>query len=186
MKKIIIIGAPGVGKSTLAGILHDIARLPVIYLDALYWKPVWRGISKAAWVTLQQELVQGEEWIIDGNYQSTVDIRLQAADTIIFLDMPRYLYVWRVIKRQFFSWRKYRPDIGEGCVQKITWRYLYELWNFPTESRKLLLEKLLMVSNKKHVIQLTSRDEVSHFVRNMRIMYEEKKSPTFMVGDICY
>ncbi len=173
MKKVIIIGAPGTGKSTLAGILHDITKLPVIYLDLLYWKPVWRRISKAAWIALQQELVQGEEWIIDGSYQSTVDIRLQAADTIIFLDMPRYLYIWRVIKRQFLSWRKPRPDIAKGCVQKITWKYLYELWNFPTKDRKLLLEKLLMVSDKKQVIQLTSRKEVSHFIKEIQTAYEK-------------
>ena len=174
MKKIIIIGAPGTGKSTLATILQDITQLSVTHLDSLYWKPVWSKIPDAAWVALQHELIQDEEWIIDGNYLSTMDIRLQAADTIIFLDLPRYLYLWRVIKRQFFSWRTPRPDIAKGCRQKITWKYLYELWNFPKNDRKLLLEKLLKVSDKKRCIQLTSKKEVNHFIEVIRTGYEKK------------
>jgi|SRR6266700_1953020 adenylate kinase family enzyme len=175
MKRIMIIGAPGAGKSTLARTLHTITKLSVIHLDSLFWKPGWRKTPKAAWIALQQEIVQGEEWIIDGTYQSTMDIRLEAADTIIFLDIPRPLYFWRVIKRHILYRRKPRPDLAKGCPEKITWRYLGEVWNFPTNERGTLIEKFsnLKRQEQKQIIWLTSVHTVSTFVKELRATYEK-------------
>lgn len=168
MKKVVIIGAPGSGKSTLARILHDITNLPLIHLDLLFWKPGWVETPKAAWIAMQKELVQTEEWIIDGHYQSTIDIRLDATDVIIFLDMPRRLYMWGVIKRHFLYWGKPRPDLAKGCAEKITWHYLSEVWHFPDADRKIIVEKLLNLIDKKQIIWLTSREETTKFIENLR------------------
>jgi adenylate kinase family enzyme len=173
MKKVMIIGAPGAGKSTLARTLHTITKLPVIHLDLLFWKPGWRETPKAAWIALQQEIIQGEEWIIDGTYQSTVDVRLGAADVVIFLDMPRFLYLWRVIKRHILYWGRSRPDLAKGCPEKITWSYLQEVWNFPVNEREILIEKLSDLSGQKQIIWLTSARRVSAFVKELRATYEK-------------
>jgi len=85
MKKVILIGSGGSGKSTLARQLGNKLNIKVHHLDALFWKPNWEGVPKEEQRTVQNELVKEDEWIIDGNYGGTMDIRMNAADTIIFL-----------------------------------------------------------------------------------------------------
>ncbi|MES2626184.1 MAG: AAA family ATPase, partial [Pseudomonadota bacterium] len=88
MQRIAIIGCGGSGKSTLANTLGQKLGLPVHHLDQLYWRPTWIETPKAEWESLQQQLCNQPAWIIDGNYGGTMDLRLAAADTVIFLDMP--------------------------------------------------------------------------------------------------
>jgi adenylate kinase family enzyme len=169
MKKITIIGAPGTGKSTLARTLHRITQIPVIHLDVFFWRPGWQETPKEAWIALQQEMIQGEAWIIDGTYQSTIDIRLRAADVIIFLDIPRFLYLWRVIKRHILYQRRSRLDLAKGCSEKITWSYLQDIWHFPLKERNILLEKLSALGNEKQIVWLTSTQEVSNFEKILQM-----------------
>lgn len=175
MKRIMVIGSPGAGKSTLARTLHQVTRLPIVHLDSLFWKPGWRETPKDAWIALQQDIVQGDEWIIDGTYQSTIDIRLEAADTIIFLDISYLLCLWRVIKRHILYWRKPRTDLAKGCPEKITWSYLEEVRNFPANEREILIEKLsrLKSQEKKQIIWLTSVNAASAFIKELRAAYEK-------------
>ncbi len=103
MQRVAIIGSCGAGKTTLAKSLGERLDLPVIHLDAHYWQPGWQATDADEWQKIQQKLVKGDRWIIDGNYGSTMDIRLTAADTIVWLDFSRYLCLWRVFKRSFLS-----------------------------------------------------------------------------------
>jgi len=118
MKRIILIGSGGSGKSTLARQLGAKLKLKVYHLDALFWKPNWVGVPKNEQRKIQNELVKNETWIIDGNYGGTMDIRLNAADTIIFLDVHRTICVYRVFKRMLQYRNKTRPDMGEKVVRK--------------------------------------------------------------------
>jgi adenylate kinase family enzyme len=68
----------------------------VIHLDAYYWQPGWQETEQHKWLARQQELIKGDRWIIDGNYGSTMDIRLARSNTIIWLDFNRYVCLWRV------------------------------------------------------------------------------------------
>lgn len=112
MKKIILIGSGGSGKSTLARQLGNKLNIKVHHLDTLFWKPNWEGVPKEEQRTVQNELVKGEKWIIDGNYGGTMDIRINAADTIIFLDIHRTICVYRAFKRIVQYRNKTRPDMG--------------------------------------------------------------------------
>ena len=82
MKKIVLIGSGGSGKSTLAKQLGEKLKINVYHLDALFWKPNWVGVPKDEQRMIQKDLVKRQEWIIDGNYGGTMEIRLNAADTI--------------------------------------------------------------------------------------------------------
>lgn len=84
-----LIGSGGSGKSTLARQLGNILNIQVYHLDAIFWKPNWEGVSKEEQISIQTDLVKKDEWLIDGNYGGTLDIRMDAADTIIFLDINR-------------------------------------------------------------------------------------------------
>ena len=115
MQRILIIGSCGAGKSTLAIALGKKLSFPVIHLDSHYWQPGWQETEEARWQKIQHELIQGESWIIDGNYGKTMDIRLAAADAIIWLDYNRYLCLWRVLRRYLQYPGKVRPDMGVEC-----------------------------------------------------------------------
>ncbi|NEY74216.1 DNA topology modulation protein, partial [Bacillus mesophilus] len=119
MKKVVLIGSGGSGKSTLARQLGEKLKINVYHLDALFWKPNWVGVLKDEQRKVQNDLVNKEEWIIDGNYGGTMDIRLNAADTIILLDINRTICVYRAFKRMMQYRNKTRPDMGEGCEERI-------------------------------------------------------------------
>ena len=166
MKKIAVVGSPGSGKSTFARALHDITHIELIHLDVLFWKPGWVETPRNVWIKTQEELIKIEEWIIDGNYQSTIDIRLNAADTIIFLDMPRFLCIWRVIKRHFMYLGKSRTDMAKDCPEKMSAEYIWEVWNFPNNKRKKLIQKLSPLSKDKQLIWLSSSQQIATFLND--------------------
>lgn len=86
MKKIIVIGCPGSGKSTFSKALHEITGIPLFHLDMMYWNPDRTTVEKHVFMERLNSVIQKDEWIIDGNYNSTMELRLQACDTVIFLD----------------------------------------------------------------------------------------------------
>lgn len=166
MKKIAIIGSGGSGKSTLAIKLSNKLKIDVYHLDALLWKPNWIGVTREEQIIIQNELIKKDEWIIDGNYSGTIDLRLSAADTIIFLDIPRLICTFRVIKR-FFKYRnKTRPDMVEGCKEKIDFNFIKWVWKFPKDKRPNLMKKIEKLLNGKEVIILKSLKEVRLFLND--------------------
>ena len=164
MKKIVIIGPGGSGKSTLARQLGAAMGLEVIHLDSIFWRPGWVETPHEEWLKIQKELVSKDAWIIDGNYGGTQDIRFEAADMIIFLDIVGYICFWRVVKR----WLRYagrpRPDLAPGCPEKLDPSFLAWIWNYRRDSRPLVLERLAKHSNGRRIVVLHSPNEVRKFL----------------------
>jgi adenylate kinase family enzyme len=99
---VVILGRGGAGKSTLARRLGEVTKLPVIELDALFWKPGPTPTAPGQWAARQQELVRQDAWILDGDlgpYDDALDVRLRAADTIVVLDFSFPRCAWRTIRR---------------------------------------------------------------------------------------
>jgi adenylate kinase family enzyme len=88
MKKAIVIGCPGSGKSTFARRLRDLTGLPLSYLDMLWHRPDRTHVSREVFDARLKEVMSGEEWIIDGNYQRTLEVRLCACDAVFLMDYP--------------------------------------------------------------------------------------------------
>lgn len=164
-KRIIIIGSSGGGKSTLARQLGDITGLPVIHLDKEFWNPNWVETPKDVWQEKVKELLKGGQWIIDGNYGGTMKIRAEAADTIIYLDFNRFICFYRVLKRRIQNQGKTRPDMREGCKEKIDLEFLWWVWTYP--KKKPGIEKLLADLEGKDVVILKSRKEVDIFLEKV-------------------
>lgn len=135
MKKIVLIGSGGSGKSTLARKLGEILSIKVHHLDAIFWKPGWISTPKGEQIAVQEELISHESWIIDGNYSGTIDIRLKAADTIIFVDLSRWVCVIRVLKRRFQYRSKTRPDMAEGCEERVSLQFMKWVWEYPEKQK---------------------------------------------------
>lgn len=164
MCKVLVIGSGGAGKSTLAAHLGERTGLPVVHLDALYWRAGWVETSKHEWTRTVEALVERDAWIMDGNYEGTLDLRLAACDTVVFLDTPRLVCLWRVIKRRVRFHRRTRPDMTEGCGERLTWEFVRWIWTYPQERRPRLLEKLAAVADEKQVVVLTSPSEVERYL----------------------
>ncbi len=113
MDRIAIIGCGGSGKSHLARALGGKLGITPVHLDALYYDRDWKPLDKEQFAALQRDLVAAPRWIIDGNYASSLPIRLQAADTVIFLDLPAQACLWDIRSRQQRAARRDRrvwPD----------------------------------------------------------------------------
>lgn len=164
MKKIALIGSGGSGKSTLARQLGEKLKIQVYHLDAFFWKPNWVSIPRDELIKIQTDLVKKGEWIIDGNYGSTIDIRLNAADTIIFLDIKRTICVYRAFKRMLQYRNKTRPDMGNGNKERFDLDFLKRVWDYPKTERPNILKRLKQLSEDKQVIILKSPKEVRQFL----------------------
>jgi adenylate kinase family enzyme len=119
VKRIAILGRGGAGKSALAQKLSRVLELPVVELDSVFWQPGPRPTPERDWVEIQPELVARDRWIIDGDlgrYDSGLELRLRAADTVVVLDFPLWRCVWRALRRsretrEFWVWvYRYRRD----------------------------------------------------------------------------
>lgn len=166
MGKVVIIGSGGSGKSTLARQLGEKLKINVLHLDSLFWKPGWVETPREEWIDSQQELVKLESWIMDGNYSGTMEIRLNAADTIIFLDIPRIICIYRAFKRMIQYRNKTRPDMGEGCYERFSFKFFKWIWQYPKLRKPKILEKLEKLSKEKEVIVLKSPKDVEGFIKN--------------------
>ena len=168
IKKVVIIGSGGSGKSTFAKKLSEKINIKVYHLDALFWKPNWVGVPKDEQAKVQNDLVKTESWIIDGNYGGTMDIRLNAADTIIFLDIPRTICVYRAFKRMIQYRNKTRPDMGEGCEERFSFEFFKWIWEYPKTKKPKILDKLEQLSKEKEVIIFKSSNEVDNFLEKLK------------------
>lgn len=158
-----MVGSGGSGKSTFSKELGRITGLPVIHLDREYWRPGWEETPKDEWNARVVELLAGESWIMDGNFGGTREMRMQAADTIIFLDLPRRVCLYRILKRTLKYFGKSRPDMTEGCNERLDLEFIGWVWNYKHRSRKRLLSQLESIGEKR-VIILRNQRQVSEFL----------------------
>ncbi|EOP69337.1 MULTISPECIES: DNA topology modulation protein [Bacillus cereus group] len=168
MKKIILIGSGGSGKSTLARQLGNKLKIQVYHLDALFWKPNWVGVPREEQRTVQNDLIKEEKWIIDGNYGGTMDIRINVADTIIFLDIHRTICVYRAFKRIVQYRNKTRPDMGAGCEERFDLQFFKWIWEYPKTKRPAILKRLDQLNKDKRVIILKTPNEVQRFLKEVQ------------------
>lgn len=168
MRRVAVIGCGGAGKSTLARELGRRLQLLVLHLDEHYWRPGWRPKEPGAWRELQQTLVAGDAWVIDGNYLSTLGPRLTSADTVVFLDLPRWRCIWRVTRRLVAG--RGRANTADGCPERLGRRHLRfvnYIWRFRRDSRPRVMTALAACEPATTIFRLTSAREVRLFLRGL-------------------
>lgn len=164
MRRVLVIGSGGAGKSTLAARLGALSGLPVVHLDALYWNAGWVATPPDEWARVVARLIEGDAWVMDGNYGGTLDLRLAACDTVVFLDLPRLVCLWRVVRRWLRYRGRTRPDMASGCAEQIDAEFLRWIWTYPTQRRPGILARLATLTGGQRVVVLRSQREVEAFL----------------------
>jgi adenylate kinase family enzyme len=164
MRKVLVIGPGGAGKSTFAKQLGERLNLEVLHLDKLYWQPGWTEMPKPEWRKTVEELLKRDEWIMDGNYSGTLDLRFKACDTVVFMDMPRRVCLRRALKRAVMYRKRVRPDMAEGCPERLTLEFILWIWNYPRRTRPKVVKLLESSRKEKRIVWLRSQADVKRFL----------------------
>ena len=174
MKKVIIIGCPGAGKSTFARKLRDLTGLPLIYLDRLWHKADRTTVTKEEFDAALAQAMAADKWIIDGNYIRTLEARLQHCDTVFFLDYPTELCLEGVGNR-IGTVREDLPWVEE------TFDPEFRQWilDFPRDQLPRIYELLAQYSPDVHVITFHSREETADWLKQMSPSAGEKAGKCF-------
>jgi adenylate kinase family enzyme len=177
MRRIAVIGCIGAGKSTLARRIGNACRLPVVHLDQLWWQDgsyritgyqtvAAHTMAGPAFRDLQQELAAADTWVIDGGYIPDLDTRLTRADTVVFLDLPRRVCLWRLLRRH----NRRRPDYPGGVREGVGWLFILARWILRYPSQKRPAIEFAIAGHcpaDTTVIRLRSRRQVTDFLRTI-------------------
>lgn len=168
MQKICIVGGSGSGKSTLARELGRLTGLPVVHLDQHYWSDGWQAPAlDEAWRATHRGLIQGDRWIVDGCYTSTLAERIDACDTVIHLDLPRWRCMFRVLKRTAMSHGQVRADLAEGCPERFDSEFLHYVWNFGETYRPRIMRALEGWRGRRRIVTLRSPRQVRRWLASI-------------------
>lgn len=163
MKRIIVIGCGGAGKSTFSRKLSDKLDIPVYHLDKLFWNKGWVETPQEKFDSYIKEILNKDKWIMDGNYLRTLDLRAENADTIIFIDMPTYLCLYRIMKRRLIYIGRSRPDITVGCPEGMDFEFFKWVLTYNKKIRPTILNKMKEYK-EKNVIIFNNRKDVKKFI----------------------
>jgi adenylate kinase family enzyme len=164
MQRVLVIGSGGSGKSTFAMRLAQRTGLPLVHLDREYWRAGWVAPAKDDWLARVDGLVAGERWIMDGNFGGTMERRLAACDTVVFLDASRWLCLWRVVARWLRHRGEARLDMAPGCHERLDASFLAWIFNYPERSRPKVLHRLSALRPDQRAVVLRSRREMAEFL----------------------
>lgn len=163
LQKVIVIGCPGSGKTTFAERLNIITGLPLYYLDAIWHKPDKTHISRENFDKSISAILNTAEWIIDGNYSRTLEIRLQQCDTVFLFDLPTEVCIQGATDRL----GKGRYDLP-WIDKELTPSFKQSIQDFPRNSLPRIYELIEKYSKNRQIIVFKSREDVDVFLKSIR------------------
>lgn len=124
MRRIVVVGNCGAGKTRISTAIGERLALPVVHLDVHYWRPSWTRPSTREWRAQVAELVAAEEWVLDGNYGGTFDLRLPRADLVVWVDPHPLVCEYRALSRWWRGRGRRRVDLADGCEESVDLQFL--------------------------------------------------------------
>lgn len=165
MQRVLIIGSPGAGKSTLAHAVAARTQLPLYHMDKIHWLPGWIERDRAEALAEVEQVLDHARWIIDGNYGSSLPIRIQRADTVVWLDYPTHLCLGRALKRWWHYRGRSRPDMTDGCPERLNLEFLLYVLMFRSNWQHRNGQAMAAFSGT--VLRFKSPDETEKWLTNL-------------------
>jgi len=161
LKRILVTGNAGSGKTTVSQQLNKLLHIPVYGLDKIVWRSHWQRMPQSQYRAKLTKIIENEQWIIDGVCLKAV----KAADVIIFLDMPRHICYWQACKRNIRYLFKSRPGLPPKCPEILILGYLIKLiWNFPRLVRPTLMQVLRQRDPEKTIIHIRNQRQLQELL----------------------
>ena len=164
MRRVMVIGCSGAGKSALARRLAKALALPLIELDFLYWHAGWVETPMSEFRDVIARFADWPAWIIDGNYSTSFDLRMPFADTIVWLDYARAACMRGVLTRMIRHYGHTRAGMPEGCPERVDPVFLRYVWNFNVRQRPLIVAALEKFAGHARLHRLESRKDGERFM----------------------
>jgi adenylate kinase family enzyme len=170
MQRVLVMGSSGSGKSTFAMRLSEVTGIPFVSLDALFWKPGWVKSDKAEFQERVTEAARQPRWIMDGNFQShLVELRRDVSDTVIWFDLPRSTCMLGILKRIARSYGQVRPEMGEGCPEKIDFEFFRYVWTYRRLQRPKLLDYFQGLRADQSLVCFTDRVQADDYLQKIAL-----------------
>ena len=163
MERILVIGSNGAGKSTFSVALAQKTGFPLTHIDKLYWRDNWEITPKDEFESAVMRIAQGDKWIIEGNNLRSLGQRLEFADTVFWFSFPPAKCMWNVIKREVQFWGRPRPGMAEKCVNRLTWRFVKDVWRFNRKNRSRI-EQALADAPQVRVIRIRNYKQLGQYL----------------------
>jgi adenylate kinase family enzyme len=169
VKRIVVTGPAGAGKSELARQLGAKLRIRVVHLDTLFWKPGWIATPPGEWEELQRRELASPEWIVDSQADDMLPDWLHAADTIVFVDASPLRCLWRVARRRLNRGASVGVPAATrpAPVHRALLKFLRNQWRYRRRVRAELLAELARARGDRRVVILRSRRDAPAFVRGL-------------------
>lgn len=164
MKRVMIIGQPGSGKSTLARTLGSRTGLPIVHVDLIHWQSGWVERDKPEKIRLAMIEQEKDAWIFEGGLGATKEHRLARCDTLINLDFPLWLRLFRVVKRTLKHYGRTRDDLPDGCEEYFDPEFYTWIWDTSRKNREANLRWMTKAGPEVMVYHLRSPREVRAFL----------------------
>jgi adenylate kinase family enzyme len=169
MQRVLVMGSSGSGKSTFARRLSEIAGLPFVSLDAMYWKPGWVASDNAEFGQRVAEVARRPQWVMDGNFTSSGagELRRRSTDTVIWFDLPRSSCMFGIMKRIAGSYGQVRPEMAEGCPEKFDFEFFRYVWAYRRQQRPKHLEYFGGLRSDQSLVSFTDRAQANEYLNEI-------------------
>jgi adenylate kinase family enzyme len=168
MQRIMVMGSSGSGKSTFSRRLSGITGIPIVSIDALFWKPGWVESDRTEFRARLAEVTRQPRWIMDGNYTSAEgELRRGVCDTVIWFDLPRATCMFGILTRIAKSYGQVRPEMAPGCPEKIDFEFLRYVWTYRATQRPALLAYFEGLRPDQAFITFTDRAQADRYLSDL-------------------